>query len=180
MIEREPDFEDESIRAWIAEATERKAEEFEQDKTVMSLDVDKEEIFESRTYRFSPGPEGLAFVAELVASRQSKLGLGLSQEDVIRIAGRLMENTTYKILAKRRKEDGCINSLFVAVRPHRRHLLASQEWAGETEYREALQDFEQNLLPKRILIRGLVVTVEEWRRYSQEGPFSETSPGVKG
>ena len=177
MIEREPDYEDGKIRAWTFGEGRREGEEFEGDPTVMSLDVEKEEIFESRTYRFWPGPEGLAYVIDLVASREPKLALRLSPEDVIRIARKLMEDTTFKVLAKRRKEDGCINSLLVAVGPHGRHLLARQEWAGETEYREAVQDFEGSLLAKRILIPGLVVTAEEWRRYSEEGPFSEVSPG---
>ena len=48
-----------------------------------------------------------------------------------------------------------------------------QERVGEDEYRQAVREFETSFLPEGILAAPLVVPLEEWRRYSQEDPFSE-------
>ena len=86
-------------------------------------------------------------------------------------ATELMEDATFKFLAKRRKEDGLISSLLVAVRSGDRCLLSRQEWVEVAEYRQKVQDFETGFLPEGVLAPPLVVTLEEWRRYSEEGPF---------
>lgn len=171
MVEREPDFEDERIRAWTAGPEGRGAEEFKEDPTVLSLDAEHEEIFESRTYRFQAGPETLLYLIRLVTSRQPDLGL--SREEIMRDARRLMQDTAFKFLAKRRKQDGLITSLLVAVTTGDRSLLLRQEWVEEDDYRQAVQEFEESSLSKGILTEPLVTTLEEWRRYSQQGPFSE-------
>lgn len=108
---------------------------------------------------------------DLVISRQYELGL--SPEEVVQAATELMEGITFKFLAKRRKEDGLVSSLLVAVRSGDRCLLSRQEWVEVAEYRQKVQEFEASFLPEGVLAPPLVVTLEEWRRYSQEGPFSE-------
>jgi len=174
MFEREPDFEDEKIRLWKAKAEDQEGREFGGDPTMLSLDVEKEEIFESRTYRFRPGPEAFGYLLDLVTSRQPELEL--SPQQVIRGVRELMAVTTFKVLAKRRKEDGLITSLLVAAAPNSRSLLSRQDWVEEAEYREAVQRFEEGFLPEGVLAPPLVVPLEEWRGYSQESPFSELPP----
>ena len=174
MIEREPDFEDEKIRLWKFQAGHEEGKEVEGDPTLLSLDVEKEEIFESRTYRLRRGPLAYHYLLDLVTSRQP--GLDFTPEQVVQVAAELMEVTIFKFLAKRRKEDGLITSLLVAAAPNSRSLLSRQDWVEEAEYRQAVESFEQGFLPEGVLAAPLVVTVEEWRRYSQEGPFSELAP----
>ena len=171
MMEREPDFEDDKIRAWTASPEDQRLEEIGRDPTMLSLDMEKEEIFESRTYRFRPGPEALAYFVDLVSSRKHQLEL--SSGEILQAARELMAGITLKFLAKRRKEDGLIDSLLVAVRSDDRCLLSRQEWVEQDQYRQKVQAFEEDFLPEGILSPPLVVTLQQWRRYSQEGPFSE-------
>jgi len=169
MIERGPGFENDKIRAWKFKPEDQQVGETGRDPTMLSLDVEREEIFESRTYRFRRAPEALGYAMDLVTSRHYELGL--SPEEVMQAATELMEGITFKFLAKRREEDGLISSLLVAVRSGDRCLLSRQEWVEVAEYRQKVQDFEAGSLPEGVLSPPLVVTLGEWRRYSQEGPF---------
>ena len=169
-IERGLDFENDKIRTWKFRPEDQEGEEIGRDPTMLSLDVEHEEIFESRTYRFQRGLEALGYMMGLVTSRQYKLGL--SPEEVMQAATELMEGITFKFLAKRRREEGLVSSLLVAVRSGDRCLLSRQEWVEVAEYRQKVQAFEASFLPEGVLAPPLVVTLEEWRRYSQEGPFS--------
>lgn len=178
MMEREPDFEDDKIRAWTASPEDQRLEEIGRDPTMLSLDMEKEEVFESRTYRFRPGPEALAYFVDLVSSQKHQLEL--SSGEILQAARELMAGITLKFLAKRRKEDGLIDSLLIAVKGNDRCLLSRQEWVEESEYLQKVQDFETGFLPGGVLSPPLVVAPEEWQRYSQEGPFSEAIPGPKG
>ena len=58
-IERGPDFENDKIRTWKFGPEDQQVEEIGRDQTMQSLDVELEEIFESRTYRFRRAPEAL-------------------------------------------------------------------------------------------------------------------------
>ena len=80
-IERGPDFENDKMRAWKFRPEDQEVEEIGRDPTTLSLDVEHEEIFESRTYRFRQAPEALGYVIGLVTSRQYELGL--SPEEVM-------------------------------------------------------------------------------------------------
>jgi hypothetical protein len=180
MVERKPDFEDESIRAWAVSPEDRKAEEFETDPTMLSLDLEKEEVLESRTYRFRPNGETLRFLVGQIASLQPGQGAELDRERAIHTAAQVMAETTFKFLAKRRKGDGFVSSLLVAVSRGTRSLLARQKWCEEAEYRRAVEEFETRFVPEGILSSPLVVTLEEWRRYTQEGPFSEKQRSNEG
>ena len=74
MIEQQPSFEDDRIRAWMSEPGAREPEQFMDDPTLMHVDADREEIYESRTYRFRTTPEVLAFLVEVVTSRLAGTG----------------------------------------------------------------------------------------------------------
>lgn len=79
MLEREPDFEDEKVRAWAVGPEDPGGGEFEGESTLLTLDMEREEIYESRAYRFRAGPEALAYLSDLVASRRRELGLSAEQ-----------------------------------------------------------------------------------------------------
>jgi len=88
MKEREPNFENEKIRAWLIrpslespEEKEHDPEGFEKDRTVMIIDEEAEEIFESRAYHFRPSPETFSFLLESLAKTMG--------EDVDRIPPRM-------------------------------------------------------------------------------------------
>jgi len=170
MVERKPDFEDESIRLWRVSPEDRKADAFEKDPTVMSLDVEKEEVFESRTYRFTPSPEALGYLITLLISQRHEFGLG--PEAVVQGAMELMKDASFKFLAKRRKEDGLVSSLLVGLALGGRRLLGREEWVEESEYRRIVRAFEGRFLGRGILNPPLVVTLEEWRGYFKKGPLS--------
>ena len=173
MIEREPVFEDEKIRTWMAKPEDRGAEVLRGDTTILSLDVESEEIYESRTYCFRRGPKALFYIIEHLVSRYPEGEADLDLNGVVRAAAELMEETTFKILAKRRKEGGSISSVLVAVTPDRRSRLDRHEWREENEYRQGVDEFEAHLLSKGVLTPPLVVTLEEWRRYLAQSPLSE-------
>ena len=84
MIERRPDYEDEKMRAWTFGAADRRYEEFEGDPTVMRLEVEREEIFESRTYRFQPRPEVLLYLFDVATDLLSEQGV--SDDEIIPFA----------------------------------------------------------------------------------------------
>ena len=74
MKEREPDFENEKIRAWLirpsSEGPVEKEQDFEgleKDPTVITVDEKTEEIFGSRAYHFRPGPETFSFLLGALA-----------------------------------------------------------------------------------------------------------------
>ena len=50
----EPYFEDEKIRAWLGQPKEEDWEGLDKDPTLMTIEEETEEIFESRTYRLRP------------------------------------------------------------------------------------------------------------------------------
>jgi len=174
MSERGPDYEDEKLRTWSFGSENQEPEKFEQDPTVMHLDVEREEIFESRTYCLQPTPEVLLYLIDLLISQQPDLDA--SSDEAMLFAREMIEDTTFRFLAKRDKDDGLVSSLLVAVGGDERYLLLQQEQVEESEYRQAVQDFETIYLPDGIVTAPLVVTLEEWRAYNQEEPFSEMPP----
>jgi len=169
-MEREPNFEDEKIRIWAAEAGEAKDEDFEGEPTALSLDVEREEIFESRAYHFQENPDTLLYLMNLVASQQRQAGAEPALDETFQAAVRLMGEIGFKFLAKRRKKDGLITSLLVGISLGRRRLLSRQEWVEEGEYRKAVQDFEAETVGMGLLAEPQVAALEEWRRYDKNLP----------
>ena len=171
MVEAEPSFEDDKMRTWTFGPGERAIQGIENDPTLMYVDVEREEVFESRTYRFRDSPEVFAFLVQTAAAQLTQAGA--PTEAIIPFARELMVDTTYKFLAKRSKETGTITATLVAVGGGERCLLFRQENVDEDEYRQAVEGFETSYLPEGVLSPPLVTTLEEWRRYSDEGPFSQ-------
>ena len=171
MLEREPTFEDGKIRTWTIGPDGENPEEIEGDPTLMYVDEEREEIYESRTYRFRESPEVFTFLAQMAAAQVARAGG--PPEAVLPFVRELMVDTTYKFLAKRNKANGTITATLIAVGGGDRCLLFRQEDVREDAYRQAVEEFETSYLPEEVLAPPLVVTQEEWRQYSDRGPFSQ-------
>ena len=179
MKEREPHFENEKIRAWLIRPTlegpegkERDLEGLEKDPTVITIDEETEEIFESRAYHFRPGPETFSFLLGSLAKTMGEDIVEIPPQELVDHMMDMIEGTGIKFLAKRRKEDGRITFILVGISRHSRSLLDRQEWVEEADYRKAVQEFEELSLARAILSPPAVVSLEEWRRYAEEGPLS--------
>ena len=94
---------------------------------------------------------------------------------MVALTSRMQHEHNYgdKFLAKRDKADGSITATLIVVGGGERSLLFQQEQLGEAEFRQAVHAFETGYLPPGVLSPPLVVPLEEWRRYSEEGPFTE-------
>lgn len=165
MKEREADFENEKIRAWLIrpsleglEGKERDLEGLEKDPTVITIDEETEEIFESRAYHSRPGPETFSFVLGSLAKTMGEDLVKIPRGEVVDHILDMIEETGIKFLAKRRKEDGRITYILVGISRHSWSLLDRQEWVKEADYRKAVQEFEELPLSRVILSSPVVVT----------------------
>jgi len=181
MKEREPDFENEKIRAWLIRPSlegpvdkERDLGGLEKDPTVITIDEETEEIFESRAYHFRPGPETFSFLLGSLAKTMGEDLAEIPPRELVDYVMDMIEGTGVKFLAKRRKEDGRITFILVGMSRDSRSLLDRQELVEEADYRKAVEEFEELPLSKAILSPPAVVTIEEWRRYAEEGPLSRS------
>ena len=82
-------------------------------------------------------------------------------EQLVDFAMSLIEDTTYKLLAKRDKKDGSITATLIVVCGGERSLLLQQKQVDEAEYRRAVQQFETGYLPPGVLSSSLLVPLEE-------------------
>jgi hypothetical protein len=158
MKEREPDFEDEKMRAWLRQPKEENWEGLGEDPTVLTIDEETEEIFESRTYRLRPTPEAFSLVLDILRVR----------------TGEQIEEMPQEVLAKRRTEDGRITHLLVAVTGKSRRLLDRREWVAQEDYRQTVECFEQLPLSRATLSPPALVTLDQWRRCADGGPLSRS------
>ena len=184
MKEREPDFENEKIRAWLIGPSlegpvekEQDLEGLEKDPTVITIDEETEEIFESRAYHFRPGPETFSFLLGSLAKTIGEEIVEIPPQELVDHVMDMIEGTGIKFLAKRRKEDGRITFILIGISRKSRSLLDRQELVKEAGYRKAVQEFEELPLSRAILSPPAVVTLEEWRRYAEEGPLLRRDGG---
>ena len=91
-----------------------------------------------------------------------------------------MDDTTFKVVAKRDKQNGLISSMLVAVGGVGRSLIFRQEQVDETEYRRAVCEFETGYLPKGVLSAPQVISLAEWRHRAQDESFPETPFDLQG
>ena len=148
-----PEFEDDKIRRW--REPEGESDQLRDDPTVLSIDIETEEIFESRGYGLGGGAH--AQLTETAA----RMGLPV---DAALEFGREM---SFKFIAKRRRSDGLITYVFVFAGLDERHLLGREDWVREEHYRLAVAEFEADVMPSDLVSEPLVVTLEEWRRYEK-------------
>jgi hypothetical protein len=126
-------------------------EGIEKDPTIISINEQTEEIFESRAYHFRPGPKTFSFLPGSLAKTMGKDVVKIPLEAIVDHVMDMIEDTGIKFLAKRRKEDGRITHILVGLSRYSRSLLDRQEWVKEADYRKAVQEFEELPLAKRIL-----------------------------
>jgi len=181
MKEREPNFENDKMRAWrirpSLEDPEEKEHDFEgleKDPTVISIDEETEEIFESRAHHFRLGPETFSFLLGSLAKTMGEDLVEIPPEELVDYVMDMIEGTGIRFLAKRHNEDGRITFILVGISRKSRSLLDRQELVEEADYRKAVQQFEELPLSRAILSQPAVVTLEEWRHYAEEGPLSKS------
>jgi len=137
-------------------------EGLEKDPTVMTIDEEAEEIFESRAYHFGPGPQTFSFLLGSLAKTMGEDLAEIPPEELVDHIMDMIEGTGIKFLAKRRKEDGRITFILVGISRHSRSLLDRQELVEEADYRKAVREFEELPLSRAILSPPAVVTLEEF------------------
>lgn len=163
--EREPDFEDEKIRLWRA-AKDQPLDAGERDPTTLDINAETEEIYESRTYGMRFSPEIFGLFLQSLGERVGDLDDSLLPELLQRLEISLAE-ASIKILAKRCKQDGRITYLIVGLSPEKRTLLTREELVRESVYRKRVSNFEHDMLRSGIVPEPMVVTLKEWRRYTE-------------
>jgi hypothetical protein len=162
------------MRAWLRRPREENWEGLGEDPTVLTIDEESEEIFESRTYELRPTPETLSLALDILHTRIGRRMDQMPPEMLAHQVSSMVEDTMVKFLAKRRKEDGRITHLLVAITGGSRRLLDRRDWVEEEDYRQTVECFEQLPLSRATLSPPAVVTFEQWRRYADGGPLSRS------
>ena len=170
MKEREPDFEDDKVRIQRVQPQAPEWQDMDKDPTVIAINEETEEIFESRVYKLKTDPKTFTLVLDVLCQRTDRHGVGLGQ--AVDSAADIVDETSIKFLAKRRKEDGRITYLLVGISPESRWVLDRRDLVSEAEYCTTVETFEGLPLFKAILSPPLVVALDEWRRYVERGAFS--------
>lgn len=176
MKEREPDFEDDKVRASQARSKEPHWEDMDKDPTVIAIDEETEEVFESRVYRIRTHPETFGAVLRMLWQRLRSLGADLRLDEAVDQAANVVDEPSVKFLAKRRKEDGRITYLLVGISPESRRIMDRRELVEETDYRKAVEAFEELPLFRTILAEPVVLTYDECCRYADESVIPTEHP----
>lgn len=164
-MEREQEFEDDKIRTWKARAGERP----QRDPTVMDVDLEREELYESRTYSLRPEAlTGLGLAAVLTDPA------GDAREPLISHLG--IHEASLKLLAKQDRADKQITSILVSVFYGERTLLDRWDRIDEPEFRRRVRALNEMAVERGPFESPLVVTLEEWRQYeaTARGPGGES------
>ena len=162
MTEREPDFEDDKLRIWKepANSTERLG----LDETVMDVNFETEEIYESRVYPLLPHPATMILLAERLASARHSP----SQKDfALLLIGFAAADSSLKVLSKRNRSDGRITSQVTVVNDFGRVLIERHDLPDDDAYRGKVGELE-DLLGPALLGDPTIVTATEWQEYNQE------------
>ncbi|MCA9852253.1 MAG: hypothetical protein KC482_01410 [Dehalococcoidia bacterium] len=155
MTERRgPDFEDERIRGWRARPEDRFGEE--DDPTVMAVDADREEIFESRVYQVRAEYIERAML-QSVADEPSLLAAMFLLADA--------DDATFRVLAKRDKASGRLSFMMAGRIGEFRALLGKEDDVDEERFREFVGSFESDAYARGLVYPPAVVTLDQWRAY---------------
>ena len=165
-MERKPDFEDDKIRMWVHPQEGGGLPSRKEDPTVMSINLETEEIYESRTYRLRPTAENLQMIMR-IASTSTPERSGFPLPLSLALAEELLRDAALKFLAKRHKDDGDISLLIATVALGDRYLVRPLRRMSEQEYRDKVDQFEAEWVSDGPLEPGFVTTLDEWRRYGQ-------------
>jgi len=161
MERREPDYEDEKLRFWAARKDEN-LPTTEDDPTVLSVDLAREEIFESRVYDVRQ--DAIAAVAAQVIVDHPEV----PPEGILVTYMQSAHDSSFRILAKRDKGGQLLTWALVGVFAGRRELIARHDEEPEPIFREFVAEFEGDALEGGLVNPPAVVTVKEWRAYEQQ------------
>lgn len=163
--EREPDFEDEKIRFWLHPLEGKQADEFKGEPTVLSIDSETEEIFESRTYRLRVTIDDAPLAFRLALAEKALSQPEADLEKLVEDATAFLADASFKFLAKRRKDEDIVTYILLFQSQGVRQLLLRNDRVAVESYRKMVAEFEQDFLGRGLVFEPLVVDVEEWRSY---------------
>jgi hypothetical protein len=161
MERRDPDYEDEKLRFW-SERKEEPLRSVEDDPTVLSVDLAREEIFESRVYNLRREAVA-AIAADLIADRPD-----IPPEGILVTYMETANDSSFRIFAKREKAEQLLTWVFIGVFGNRRALFDRHEREPESVYREFVAGFEGDALTDGVVEPPTVITIDEWRGYEQQ------------
>ena len=165
MERRKPDYEDEKIREWRADPDMGIPE---RDSTVLDIDLEREEIYESRVYEVTQ--EALNSLAlEVVVGRPERLPPSVLQRLFESLAG-----SSFRILAKQDREDKRLTWVQISILGGRRDLMEQVDRRPEEEFRSFVMAFESDAVAGGLAHEPTVVTLEEWRQHEQRNRVDST------
>ena len=163
LTEREPDFEDDKIRMWQY-AKDTPPPSREPDETVMDVNFQTEEIYESRSYPVLQHPASALLIAERIAAQ----GRRLTPREQALLVTCVIEESSIRVLSKRRHDDGRMTYLITMVNGYGRLLVERADLGGEDEFRNSVEGLERDLAMPDLLGEPTVISADEWRRYARE------------
>lgn len=158
MERREPDYEDEHIRQWRARPEDPVDRD---DPTMLGIDGKHEELFESRIYQIRR-----EYLAAIV--------LEAADDDLDLVTAALLltaaDDATFRMLAKRNKDDSRLTFIVVGSLAGLRTLLGGEDRVEEERYREFVRTFEEDAFSRGLASPAAVITLEQWREYTAREP----------
>lgn len=128
---------------------------------------ENEEIYESRVYQIRPAIFQRLVVDEAEDDPDLAIAalLTLSNPD----------ESTFRVMAKRHKEDGRLTFILVGVIGGNRALLEREDGVGEERFREFVESFEDDAFARGLTSEPTIVTADQWRSYDPRDPGPPTS-----
>lgn len=155
-METEPDFEDDKLRSWKADRNTH----VERDPARLDVDLEREEIYESRTYALEP----VAAYGLLQLARTLDPAGGFDD-----IAWEFIEDgAVLKLLAKQDRSDKRISAIVIGTVVGDRTLLDRWEGIEEEEFRARVKRIELAMVAPGRFQPPLVVTLDQWRAYETQ------------
>ena len=162
-MEFETHFEDAHIR--MAKASKEEGERIRPDPTVVSIDAATEEPFESRVYPLSE------FSLFGLAAQGAAADPGLDASDLMQ---QLMDDEpTMRFVAKRERATGRITYVLVGTLAGTRTLIGRDDLVAPHSYRDAVRQFEDDMLKTWIVDQPSVIALAQWREYDEKLPGDE-------
>ncbi len=132
---------------------------------MLPVNLDTEEIYESRAYQLLLHPSTLASITSHWLRVEEPPS---DPESFLEAVTAIVERSSLKVLAKRDRGDGRITYAIVAVGPETRTLIERAEVPDEAAYRRAVVHLEDELLAPGLLAEPIVVGPDEWSKYEQQ------------
>lgn len=165
MERRGLDYEDEKIRAWRVRPGESQSE---RDPSVLDIDLEREEIYESRVYEVTP--EALKYIAlDTLANNPES-----DPSDVLKRLLESLDDATFRILAKQDHEDKLLTWLHISRPAGTRALIVRVDCKPEADFRRFVAEFETDGISAGTVHPPTVVTLDEWREHARHNQSDST------